>query len=237
MPGHGYDYIVSLDAGNSRGIEQAVLSRFPITGTKQWVNADLGGVHPEKYGDKPNYYAGQPILLRRSPLLVDLEISGSGDAPYTLTLIVVHHKSGRYSGYWREAESRFLIERIAELKADDPGRNIAVLGDFNAQIEEDSMQTYLDAGLIDAVLVGVAGGVGVVGVADHDVSQASHESGRRIDFILVTPSLSAEIITGSGFVLGTPARPKNADWRTAPKPEGYISDHYPVVMDLTPQDQ
>jgi hypothetical protein len=36
------------------------------------------------------------------------------------------------------------------------------------------------------------------------------------------------------FVLGTPQRPENADWRKTEPPAGYGSDHYPVVVDLNP---
>ena len=68
LDGMGYDYIVSIDVGQERGIEQAVISRFPITEAMVWPHLPLGGVHPDLYGSKPNQYAGQPVMCRRSPL-------------------------------------------------------------------------------------------------------------------------------------------------------------------------
>jgi len=214
MPDSGYQYIVSLDAGDARGIEQAVLSRFPIIETEQWVGKELGGVHPDKYGNQANWYAGEPIRFHRSPLMVEIE----GPGGYRLTLFSVHQKSGRYSGYWREAEARGLVEIIKKLEDSDKDRKILVLGDFNAEPDAESLQIYRDAGLREAL------------GAEMGPEHITHESGRRIDFVLADAPAMAEV--ADGFVLGTPARAEGYDWRTTPPPTGYASDHYPVVVDL-----
>ncbi len=223
LTGMGYDHVVSIDAGDERGIEQAVLSRFPITNTENWLHYPLGGTHPEKWGNQENWNAGEPILFHRSPLLVDIEIpSPTGDSPYGLTLVVVHQKSGAPGAYWRDAEARVLVELLAPLQ--DATRNIAILGDFNATSSQPSVQTYLDAGFHD--LFGDQTGKSVV----------THASGRRIDLILVNGALRPEIVDSSGFVLGTIQRPAGMSWRD-PAPPGYAADHYPVVVDLTPTDR
>ena len=225
LDGMGYDHVVSIDAGDERGIEQAVLSRFPLTNARNWPGKPLEGVHPEKYGNNENWLAGQPLAFRRSPLVVEATVPAGarGNAEdYTLTLVVVHHKSGGPASYWREAEARGVLGVIGEITAADPEANVALLGDFNAQVSDASVRAYLEAGFID-VHSGLSGPEGV-----------SHESQRRIDLVLVNAALAAEIVEGSGFILGTPARPVNVDWRQVPTFEGYAADHYPVAIDLRP---
>jgi len=225
----GYDHVASPDAGDERGIEQAVLSRYPIVETKNWVGLPLGGVHPEKWGDDVNWNAGKPITFHRSPLLATVEVPGreASDPPYRLTLLVVHKKSGRHAGYWREKEAAKTAEIIADLRRENPERNIAVLGDFNAEPDEQPVVRYLSDGLIDAFASRKKG----------DPAWVTHESGRTIDHILVTPGLARDLAPEPPFILGTPARPEGSDWRRTPPPVGYASDHYPLVVDLIPRDR
>lgn len=222
LPDMGYEHIISFDVGHERFIEQALLSRFPVTEARVWPYTELGGVHPEKYGDQPNWYAGQPILGRRSPLLATVKVPGSatGGEPYELSLLVVHHKSGRYSEYWRERETVKAVEWITELERNDPGINLVVLGDFNALPSDASVQTYFSAGMRD--------------VFEGPDRPYTHESGRVIDLILVNEALSGEIVEGTPFVEQTPLRPLGSDWRTTPAPEGFASDHLLVGVDLEP---
>ncbi len=227
LQGLGYKHVVSIDVGAERGIEQGVLSRFPIKEAVVWPTISLQGVHPEKYGNESNRYAGQPLDCRRSPLRVTIDVpSEEGAAPYTLTLFVVHHKSGRYNNYWREAEAARFVEMIADLEKTDPSRNIAILGDFNALSIDASVQTYLSHGLTDVLAPRTP----------RDPLTTTHESGRAIDFILVNPAFLKELVPASAFVLGTPLRPEGADYRTTPAPEGFASDHLPVAVDFLPRD-
>lgn len=221
----GYDYIVSLDAGNSRGIENAVLSRYPLSEGRVWVGAALGGVHPALYGDKPNYEAGNPLVFRRSPLQVDVEMPGlDGKDGWTLSLFVEHHKSGRYNSYWREAEAKKIVELSKEITDAHPGRAIVVLGDFNAQVTDDSVKTYLNNGFHDLFAERSAEGPAII----------THESNRRIDLILANDAAMAHLLVDQAFVFGTAARPAEIDWRDLDTFMGYASDHYPVVVDAVP---
>ena len=219
----GYDYVVSLDAGNSRGIENAVLSRFPLTEPQLWIGKELGGVHPEKYGTKKNFYAGEPIAFRRSPLKVDVQIPQMGDREaWTLTLFVVHHKSGRYSQYWREAEARMIAKLAHEVESAHPGRAVVILGDFNAQVSDKSVKTYLDDGFYD-----------IFAKRDQQAKEImTHESNRRIDLILANEAAIGYLDEPGAFVLGTAARPAGVDWRSLDTFEGYAADHYPVSVDV-----
>ena len=86
LEGLGYRYIVSIDVGQERGIENAVISRYPIREATVWPNMPLDGVHPDKYGNRDNMYAGEPLVFRRSPLRVVVEVpSRDGGDPYELT--------------------------------------------------------------------------------------------------------------------------------------------------------
>lgn len=225
IPDDGYKYLASIDAGDERAIEQVVLSRYPITDVTNWPGRLLGGTHPEKWGSGENWHAGEPITFHRSPLRVTVEVpGGDGDKPYDLTLYVIHAKSGGPGEYWRLAEAKGLVDI---LKHDTtPGQNIAILGDFNALLSDGSMQTIVGAGFSDAL----------ADVYKPGPKFTTHESGRRIDLILVNAALKSELVPGSGFVLGTPALPEGMDWRQEWRPEGYASDHYPVAVDLVPHD-
>lgn len=216
----GYEHIASLEAGDERGIEQAVLSRFPITNAQNWPHMALEGVHPPKWGRNTNDRAGQPILFHRSPLQVDIEIPGDA-GPYRLTLFVVHHKSGRDGDYWREAETKGVSRLIADLAKRDSSRNILLLGDFNAEATAKSVKTYFEMGLQD------------VFAGQFEPEAISHASNRRIDMILYNSAIEPELRLDSRFVLGTPARDSSASYRDPPPP-GYASDHYPVALDLVP---
>jgi len=217
----GYDHVVSIDAGNSRGIENAVLSRYPISSYKNWPNKELGGIHPEKYGTSKNWYAGEPIAFRRSPLMVDIEIPAADDSTWTLTLFVMHHKSGRFNTYWRDAEAQGTLKLVNQVINDHPDRPIVLLGDFNAESDADSIQTYINAGFVD-IFENSPKGPEIV----------THESGRRIDFLLGNKSAIDRMNTDTAFVYGTTARPEGTSWRDLKTFEGYAADHYPVSVDL-----
>jgi endonuclease/exonuclease/phosphatase family metal-dependent hydrolase len=223
----GYEFVVSIDVGQERGIEQAVLSRYPIREARVWPNMPLGGVHPEKYGSGENWYAGEPIAYRRSPLYVRVEIPSTGeDSTYDLELFVIHQKSGGPASYWREAESKGLIKLIAERQKANPDANIAVLGDFNATADAQSIRTYIEQGGLTLSMNSHGSGA---------ATNLTHESDRAIDFIFVNDNLKQSLVADSAFVLGAPLRPSGADYRTTPAPEGYAADHLPVAVDLFPR--
>lgn len=231
LQGLGYDYVASLDAGDGRGIEQSVLSRYPIKTVKNWVGAKLDTPRPDKDSGRPDPRAGEPMKFARSPLFVEVEVPGevTGAEPYTLSLIVVHHKSGRNFNAQREAEARKVVEFYHELEREHPARNIAIVGDFNATPEADSVRIYTAAGLIDAF-------AGRSAAPGSDRTWITHASDRVIDYIIVSPELLPEVVSDSAFVLATPSRAPGSDFRRTPEPKGYASDHMPIAIDITPRE-
>ncbi|MCC6969163.1 MAG: endonuclease/exonuclease/phosphatase family protein [Phycisphaerales bacterium] len=225
LSGLGYTEAISIDAGDPRGIEQGVLSRFPLAEPMVWPRMALQGKHPAG-ADAPE---GEPIAFHRSPFRIEVIVpeGARGNArEYNFTIYAIHAKSGRNSGYWREAEAIGTTKLIHTTMSDDPGRNVMVMGDFNAVQTDASFQSFISAGLIDLF-------------ADRrpdDPATTTHESGRSIDHVLVNAAMMPEVIRDSRFVFGTPARPKGVDYRTYPAPKGYGSDHYPVVVDIRPME-
>lgn len=242
LAGMGYDHVVSIDAGDPRGIECSVLSRFPLSDPKVWRDLPLG-TEPEQVGNRANPNAGKALVMKRSPLRVTVDVPAEHVArlrkaehpgapaaeagPYRLTLFVVHHKSGRDFGFQREREAGVVVGLVQDLLKSDPEANVAVLGDFNAQLSEKPMAVYREAGMVSVFADRSA----------RDAATTSHSSGRTIDHILLGANARAEFIPASRFVLGTIDRPEGADWRTTPPPPGYASDHYPVAIDLWPHDK
>lgn len=224
LSGLGYEHVASLDAGDSRGIEQSVLSRFPLSGAKVWGEVKLEGVHIVE--DRRDRIAiGDPIVLRRSPLRVTVTVPAEAAQhadDYEVTLLVVHQKSGRQFDYWRQAESAAFAKWALDEMKDNPDRRVVILGDFNAQPHEPSVLTYLNAGFTDAFAHRISG----------DPRFITHESGRAIDLILLNAPAARDLIPETRFILGAIARPAGVDWRTYAPPPGYASDHYPVVIDL-----
>lgn len=225
----GYEHMVSIDSGDARGIEQAVLSRYPLLDAKVWPKMELGGVHPDNYGNSENWYAGEPLLFRRSPLRVTVRIPATepNTRDVDITLFVVHHKSGGPAGYWREAEARGVTRLIREFSRENPERPIIVLGDFNAQPYDESMSIYRRARLRD---------VHLQRPNPIPAEQMTHASRRVIDYILVNEAMMTYIVRRGPFVLGTPVKERGAD-RDAPNPEGFASDHMPVSIDLHTRNQ
>ena len=218
-----YDYIASRDVGYYRGVEQSLLSRYPISNVLTWPNADLTKVRRSGGGWDKIPAGTEKIRFQRSPLCATIRTPDG----YELTLFILHHKAG-YSRWHREAEALQIMDYVAGMSSREPNRNIAILGDFNAQPWERSMQVYFRRGMVDAMTL-----------RNHDLEHGdaspllqTHTSGRVIDFILLNHAAVAEMVNGSGFVLGTSA--EEYDWRTEPTPAGYASDHYPLAIDLVP---
>lgn len=228
LDGMGYDHLASRDVGYYRGVEQSVLSRFPIAAVTVWPNEDLEDMESLKTGEGWSAEGEAPTRFQRSPLMVDVQIPGAkGKQPYELTVVVVHHKSGRHRRQ-RESEALQLVELLEARLDDEPDRNLVVLGDFNAGPRDKSLAVYVDAGFINAY--------GHRWKKDGDTRALfrTHESNRVIDYLMLHPNLDAEVLDGSFQVLGTLHPGDKYNWRTDEPPAGYAADHYPLAIDIRP---
>jgi len=227
----GYEHLASKDVGYYRGVEQSILSRFPIESVEVRPEEDLSDVKRDGKGfaekpTKPGAEQGQ--RFQRSPLMADVRVSPD----YLLRVIVVHHKAGGLEfAYQREAEALQVMEWVKEAQAKDEHINLVVLGDFNATPTHKTAMIYRDGGL-----------VGAYDFRDRsrkDMKDAytTHASGRPIDYIMASPGLSEDFVNSSFFVLGTMHAGDDYDWRKGEEPpKGYASDHYPIAIDFTPDD-
>jgi len=153
------------------------------------------------------------------------------DSDYQLTIFALHHKAGRDFNHHREAEAIRLNELVREIESGDQSRNIVVMGDFNAAPWDKSLRVYLANGLIDSF---------AHRTTDKNSPEShfykTHESDRVLDYILLNSAARREMIVGSQFVLGTITPPVGYDYQTDTPPPGYASDHYPIVLELRPDD-
>jgi len=224
----GYRYLASKDAGYYRGVEQSIMSRFPITETRVWLNESLDNVKREGEGWTKIPAGNEHLTFQRSPLMTTIKINDG----YELTVFAMHHKAGPSFGWHREAEALRMVQLIDELQTQNPSRNIVVMGDFNCAPWDKSMRVYLAAGMIDTM---------AYRLIDKDSPESklykTHESDKVLDYILLNSAGFREYVPGSGFVYGTIAPPANYDYEKDPRPAGYASDHYPVAIDMVPRER
>jgi endonuclease/exonuclease/phosphatase family metal-dependent hydrolase len=223
LPTMGYRYVVSEEVGHYRGIEQSVLSRFPITEVTTWINADLTNVKRTGGGWEDIPQGTEEVTFQRSPLCVSVETPDG----YALTIFSIHHKAGN-NKWHRELEALQIMEYIGAMTEENPKRNIAVIGDFNAQPWDRSVRVYLRNGMTDALAFQAKN----LEWDDTSPLRKTHTSNRLIDFILLNTSAVGELIVDSGFVLGSSL--PEYDWRNDAIPSGYASDHCAIAVDLVP---
>ncbi len=185
----GYDHILSLDVGHPRGIENGIISRFPVQAGKVWPDAKLKGKHPKTIAGKANKYAGKSLRFRRSPLMVQVELPGTDtDKKHLLTIFVIEHKGGDKYAYWRKAEALGVIRLAREVGMSQP---MMIVGSFHDDPKSEVIDLYNKAGFTD-----------VFGVSGETARWATERSGDRTDFLLVNPMGRSLVVPGSGFVLG-----------------------------------
>lgn len=231
LKGLGYDHVHSEDVGYYRGVEQACLSRFPIKSHATFVQEDLSDMDGKRDGQgwaakKPD----QGKTFQRSPLRVDIDVNG-----YPLTIFSVHLKAGgKEFEFQRESEALQLIDFVQQAMRENPEANIAVMGDFNATPSQKTAKAFTEAGLRTAYdFRGVKKG-------NTKDLYTTHDSGRAIDFIFMSPGLAKDAVDGGFFVLSVTHPASDYDWRKDPEkekvPAGYASDHCPVAIDIMPKD-
>jgi endonuclease/exonuclease/phosphatase family metal-dependent hydrolase len=233
LKGLGYDHVCSEDVGYYRGVEQACLSRFPIKAHATFVAEDLSDMDGKREGGgwakkKPD----QGQKFQRSPLKLEIDVNG-----YPLTVYSVHLKAGgKEFEYQRESEALQVVQFVKDDLAKNPDANVVVMGDFNATPTQKAAKAFSEGGMRSAYdFRGTKSG-------NTKDLYVTHDSGRAIDFIFMSPGLAADAADRGFFVLSTMHPESTYRWQDDPEkekvPAGYASDHCPVAIDvLTKEDK
>lgn len=244
----GYEHLASQDVGYERGVEQSVLSRFPIEEVRTFIDMRLSTAAsrlPTDAAERRKQGWADPIRLhkdgfQRSPLLASVRVPDGS----LLQVIVVHFKAGgKKLAHHRELEALSVAGIVEGILKKDAAAHVAVLGDFNATPSQKAAKLLREkgtGGLVSAYEVRPDAGKDRAGDQGDDIRRAhlthsfvpDDQKGkpieRSIDFILLSPGLFEKAAKGSYFVLGTPKCLEGNDRR----PKGYASDHNPVAVDL-----
>lgn len=187
-----------INSFDPRGIDVAIATRYPIESTVSHLGQQF--YSPEGYG--PFYYS-------RDCLEVHMNVNGR-----TLVVLVNHQISKATDTVEnerkRQAQSKHTREIADQLRAEDPGRMVIIVGDMNDEPGSVSMSQYLSGGAwIDVAL---------------DVPSASRWTFRyfnsflRLDYILADPDIAAwmtsvGIVHQSGFPRASDHEPVVATFR------------------------
>ena len=247
----GYEHLASREVGYYRGVEQAVLSRFPILDVKIYPEVRIAAAAarlPKDPAERKRQKWADPGDtegsggFQRSPLHAKVQLP-DGSA---LDLFVVHFKAGgKKFAYQRELEALSTVNLVDAVRAKDKDAQIAVVGDFNAQPTDMTAKALREkslGGLISAYELRPGASKG-----DGDAQGGSKGDRRKylthsfvpedkpgkpieraIDFILLSPNLFQKAQRGSYFVLSVPKSLQPG----SDKPAGYASDHNPLAVDL-----
>jgi len=247
----GYEHLASREVGYYRGVEQSVLSRFPILEVKTYSDVKVTSAAarlPKDPAERKRQKWADPDDVegsggfQRSPLHAKVQLP-DGSA---LDLFVVHFKAGgKKFAHQRELEALSTVNLIDAVRARNKDAQIAVVGDFNAQPTDMTAKALRDkalGGLISAYELRPGASKG-----DGDGEGGSKSDRRKflthsfvpedkpgkpieraIDFILLSPNLFQKGQKGSYFVLSVPKSSQPG----SDKPAGYASDHNPLAVDL-----
>jgi endonuclease/exonuclease/phosphatase family metal-dependent hydrolase len=125
LKGLGYQELVHKESEDFRGIDNAILSRFPMVGEPKLHTVHKKG--SKLWGDKTT----------RGILEATFKVKGE-----ELTVFVNHWPSkrgGETAEQQRREAGKLLRNLVDEKRAQHPGREIVLLGDFNADVGEGSI--------------------------------------------------------------------------------------------------
>ncbi len=210
----GYREVILLEGNDTRGIDVALFSRYPVTAVKS---------HKEVRFPVPG--EAQPVGFSRDLLQVRIQ----GPNNYALTVFVLHLKSqhgGDEADVRREAEARAAQQLIGAFQKANPRENVVVMGDFNDKPLEKPVQPLVNPqvsglGLTDIIMKEMGNGPEVF--TYHPQQYRS-----RIDYLLLSPSMLNEYVPKSAK-LYKPFK-QGEQWQNL---HFYnASDHIPVTIDL-----
>jgi endonuclease/exonuclease/phosphatase family metal-dependent hydrolase len=181
----GYRNLTLIEGNDTRGIDVAVLSRFPIVGIKS-------------HKDVTFPVAGRPAPEKFSRDLVQASIQlPSG---YRFEFFVTHLKAitvDPKANAKREAEATTVHNILAKVEKANPNSNYAVVGDFNDLPTSPYLKPLL-APSADLRLFDVLSELGAKAFSFHP-----EEYRGRIDYILISEGMKREYVSRSAKILDT----------------------------------
>lgn len=178
LSGLGYSHVVHLEGNDLRGIDCAVLSRWPVGPVTSYRHVEFEGP-----GDKP-------MRFRRDLLRVRILPPGADG----LDVFVVHLKSkggGKPSDAVRLAEARQLRKVLDDCLETSPEARFVVCGDFNDTWESPSLEVIRGSG--DRALSCQAREL----PSEQQITYNKEPYRSMIDFIFCSPALAADYVPGS----------------------------------------
>lgn len=179
----GYTNVVLIEGNDTRGIDVAVMSRFPIVGTKSHKDVTFpvpGKAAPEK--------------LSRDLLQTSIQLPTG----YRFEFFVTHLKAittDAKANAKREAEARTVRSILAKVEQVAPKSNYAVVGDFNDVPTSPYLKPLLAPGP-DLKLFDALSELGSKAFSFHP-----EEYRGRIDYILVSEGMKREYVGRSAKIL------------------------------------
>lgn len=199
----GYDHVHLQPGNDPRGINVALLSRFPVTRVTSHANDYFKGLDP---GDSKNY------RFSRDCLEVEIEPSKNRQ----LVVLVNHLRANDGSSLatrTREAQANRLREIVDAVLKWTPDANIAVVGDLNDGPESRTLKLIREGSpQLTELLAGKS--------IDQRYTTFYKGEKNQIDYILASPGLAADLDSGSARAL------HDSVFSTA-------SDHFPVIASFT----
>ncbi|MBO9542221.1 endonuclease/exonuclease/phosphatase family protein [bacterium] len=190
----GYKHIALVEGNDPRGIDVAVLSRFPITHVKSHKNTQFG-------------VPGAPAPQQLSRDLLQVQITpGKG---YAFTVFMTHlkaHAGGAQADAKRKAEAMEIRRILRDFEDQNPRANYAVMGDFNDQPNTETLKVFLDGRDRDPKLYDALSELGASAFTYHPIKYRG-----RIDYILLSQGIKQEYVANSAAILDTPDAQKASD--------------------------
>lgn len=174
----GYREVILVEAHDPRGIDVAIMSRFPVLNVKS--HADLQFPVPGQ----------QPQGFSRDLLQVQLQAPNN----YKFTAFVAHLKSqhgGDAATVKRAAEVKQIHQLIGQFQTANPKENFVMMGDFNAKPGAPELAPVLKGlGLTDIILQDLGDNPSV-----YTYHPQQYRS--RIDYMMVSASMVPEYVKKS----------------------------------------
>ncbi len=180
----GYTELRLVEGNDPRGIDVALLARFPVTREVSHAADRFPGVD----GDTETHG------FSRDCLELDLDVSGR-----TLTLLINHLRaatSGSNDRARRNAQAARVRELVDSALTATPNALLAVVGDLNDDPQSRALE-LLSRGPSGALLDVLEGR------STRDRITVSWSDEKQVDYLLLSPKLAEALDAGSGAVLRT----------------------------------